>query len=292
MLSRRGVLAGLAAPALWGARMFSDAKAYERFMGRWSRMLAPALMDFAGVPERGRVLDVGSGTGALAFAIAKAKNGCQVTGIDPSKEYVGYARSLNSFGSRVSFQEGDAQRLRFPSASFQCSLSLLVFNFIPDPAKALREVARVTRPGGMISAAVWDYTAGMRMLRVFWDAAQAVDSVAERLDEAHMPLCRQGELAALWRAGGLGEVTERPLDITMEFPSFSDYWDAFLLGQGPAGAYLAKQDAARRSVIREEVKRRLELASEGARFSLPARAWAVRGGVGRTQVRPTRRVNG
>ncbi len=236
--------------------MFGNAEAYERFMGRWSRLLAPLLVDWTDVPETGRVLDVGSGTGALALSIAKAKSHCRVLGIDPSKEYVEFATRRNPFPDRVSFQVGDAREMRFPGATFETSLSLLVFNFIPDSRKALREVSRVTKPGGCVSAAVWDYGAAMRMLRVFWDAAAAIDPAAEKLDESHMPLCRAGELEELWKQGGLEHVVERPLDITMRFRSFADYWDPFLLGQGPAGSYLRNLDGGRREALRGEVKRR------------------------------------
>ena len=115
--------------------MFADAEAYERFMGRWSRLVAPQLVDFTDVPDRGQLLDVGSGTGALAFALAERKPQAHVRGIDPSKEYVAYASRRNAYPDRVSFEEGDAQKLRFADASFDASLSLLVFNFIPDPGR-------------------------------------------------------------------------------------------------------------------------------------------------------------
>ena len=259
--------------------MFGDAEAYERFMGRWSNLLAPLLVDFSDVRDTARALDVGSGTGALTFSVAKLRTHCQVVGIDPSKDYVGYADSRNPFPGRARFEIGDAQQLRFADATFDNSLSLLVFNFIPDSRKALREVCRVTRPGGCVSAAVWDYGAGMRMLRVFWDAAVTVDPSAGKFDELHMPLCRAGELGELWKQSGLEHVSERPLDITMRFGSFADYWDPFLLGQGPAGAYLGSVDGGRRQSLRDEVKRRLALKSEDAHFTLSARAWAVRGTV-------------
>ena len=128
--------------------MFADANAYERFMGRWSRLVAPQLVDFTEVSNHGHLLDVGSGTGALAFSLAERKPRVHVRGIDPSKEYVEYANSRNPFPDRVTFETGDAQQLRLADASFDASLSLLVFNFIPDPIKALREVRRVTKPGG------------------------------------------------------------------------------------------------------------------------------------------------
>lgn len=283
MVSRREFLAILMARGLCGqdagTGMFGDAQAYERFMGRWSRLVAPALVQFSGVPNSGQTLDIGSGTGALAFSIAAKHDRTHVTGIDRSQQYVEYAKSINPFPDRIGFQTGDAQDLKLPDAAFDAALSLLVFNFIPDPAKALGEVCRVTKPGGRVSAAVWDYGAGMRMLRVFWDAAVSVDPNAEKRDEKHMRLCRAGELERLWKAGGLVEVREQPLDITMRFENFADYWDPFSLGQGPAGAFMQSIDGNRRQALRAEVKRRLSLTSEDAPFELPARAWAVRGTV-------------
>jgi SAM-dependent methyltransferase len=259
--------------------MFDNAEAYDRFMGRWSRLVAPLLVDFAAASDARRVLDVGSGLGALAFEIARRKPDLSVAGIDQSQEFVARAMSRNPVPDRVHFSVGDAQTLHFEDATFDASLSLLVFNFIPDPAKALREVSRVTRSGGVVSAAVWDYGESARMLRVFWDAAVEVDPRATRLDEQHMPLCRAGELSQLWRAAGMQDVDEQPLCITMRFESFADYWEPFLLGQGPSGAYVRALDDNRLRALRTAAKRRLSISSERDAFNLPARVWAVRGTV-------------
>ena len=255
--------------------MFAESDAYERFMGRWSRQLAPLLVTFASVREGDSVLDVGSGTGALAFAIIAAAPSARVTGVDPSRAYVQYARA-RGHGERVRFQVGDAQALELPDATFDRTVSLLVMNFIPDPAKALREMIRVTRPGGVIAAAVWDYGDGMEMLRVFWDEAVALEPGAAARHERTMPLCRRGELVALWRAGGLLHVAEEPIDIELSFTSFDDYWSPFLGGQGPAGAYVASLSAGTRAVLEARLRARLGTRGDTP-FTLRARAWAVKG---------------
>lgn len=257
--------------------MFDQAEHYERFMGRWSRRLAPLLIAFAALREAASLLDAGSGTGVLSFALAADNPRCQVTGIDPSSAFVRFAAAHNPYPQRVRFLTGDAQSLAFAPASFDASLSLLVFNFIPNPEKALRELMRVTRPAGPVAAAVWDYADGMKMLRVFWDAVVETDPSARAADEARMPLSRPGELAALWTRAGLERVSQVPLDISMPFNSFADFWEPFLRAQGPAGLHVRSLGPARLQALRAIVLRRLALPSEDAPFTLPARAWAVRG---------------
>jgi SAM-dependent methyltransferase len=283
MLSRRQALAILAVPVLPGQDrgliMHTDAEAYERFMGRWSRLVAHLVVDFADLPDSGSVLDVGSGSGSLAFVIAEQKPRCRVQGIDLSKRYVAYANRKNPFPARATFRAGDAQQLPFPDAAFDASVSLLVFNFIPTPGRALEEMRRVTKPGARLTAAVWDYGGGMEMLREFWDAAASIDENAENQHEKHMPLCRGGELSELWKRGGLENVHEQPLDVTMRFESFADYWDPFLLGQGPAGVYVRSLSRDQLQALRDELKHRLSVSKGDEPFPLPARAWAVRGSV-------------
>jgi SAM-dependent methyltransferase len=276
MLTRRAAVGlGIAslAPGQQASKgkLFSDAAAYEGYIGRWSRKLAPQLVAFSGIADGGNVLDVGCGTGALTAAILDARPQCRVSGIDPASEYIAYARA-HLHEKRAEFEVGDAQKMRFPAATFDAASSLLVFNFIPDPALALAETRRVTKPGGPISAAVWDYGGGMRMLRVFFDAAVAVNPAAEALDEKHMPLSQKGELGALWRKGGLRDVTETALEFEMRFQSFADYWSPFLAGQGPAGRYVASLDAQARQQLEDRLRATLP-----SPLVLPARAWAVRG---------------
>jgi SAM-dependent methyltransferase len=256
--------------------IFAESEAYERFMGRWSRRLAPLLVKFASVAEQDSVLDVGSGTGALAFALAETIPSVRVTGVDPSSAYVRHAQARTS-SDQVRFLVGDAQALEMSNATFDKTLSLLVMNFIPDSAKALREMIRVTRPGGVVAAAVWDYGEGMQMLRVFWDEAVALDSTIAARDERNMPLCRRGELAALWRAHGLERVEEQPILIELSFASFDDYWRPFLGGQGPAGVYAASLPEPQRAALEARLRSRLLATRRDGPFTLQARAWAVKG---------------
>jgi len=258
------------------ATMFSEAEAYERFMGRWSRRLAPLFVQFADVRDGDAVLDVGCGTGVLALHVAAEAPSSRITGIEPSAAYSNFART-RAPATKVKFEVGDAQQLRFSDSSFDRTLSMLVINFIPDRAKALREMIRVTRPGGVVAAAVWDYAEGMEMLRIFWDEAVARDpSVASR-DERHMPLSRKGELEAFWHENGLLDVEEQPLTIRLEFSSFDDFWTPFLAGQGPAGAHVASLSAAQRAGLQSRLRRRLLATGPDQPLTLTARAWAVKG---------------
>jgi SAM-dependent methyltransferase len=214
----------------------------------------------------------------MAFTIAKLRSCCQIVGIDTSKEYVSYAESCNHF-DRVHFKVGDIENLVFSDEVFDSTLSMLVLNFIPNASKALSEMIRVTRPGGQVVAAVWDYGDQMEMLRLFWDAAVTVDPNAGRLHEQRLPLCHAGELSGLWNSAGLDNIHEQPLEVKMNFKSFQDYWEPFLLGQGPAGAYVKQMSRDRLLILREEVKKQLKLRDEATPFTLHGRVWAVRGTV-------------
>ena len=281
MLLRRAFLFAPVFPVLQSQdikpKMFGDAEAYERFMGRWSRLVAPRLVDFTGLPERGRMLDVGSGTGSLTFAIAKQVGQARIVGIDPSQEYVTYAISKNPFADRASFEVGDAQQLRYADASFDAALSLLVFNFIPDPKKAVFELRRVTRPGGRLSAAVWDYGDGMQMLRRFWDAAIHIDPGAEKLDEKRMPFCRQGELSSLWKEGGLEHIRERLWISKCNLPPLQIIGIHFSSGRDrPAHTLIVSITKSGGSIAtRSNGASRCRRKMHHSFF--PARVWAVRG---------------
>lgn len=256
--------------------MFADAQAYELIMGRWSTRLASSFVKFAGVQDGDRVLDVGSGTGSLALAVAAFTATAQVVGIDRSQEYVEYARSRTR-DPRVRFETGDAQALPYSNASFDKALSMLVLNFLPEPERSVAEMRRVTRPGGTVAAAVWDYGDGMAMLRIFWDVAASLDPAASARHERHMPYCREGELATLWKNAGMVAVEERGISIPLEFASFQDFWSPFMGGQGPSGSYTVSLPPDRRKALKEGLRRALLGNHPDGPFPLEARAWAVKG---------------
>lgn len=261
--------------------MFGDPGAYERFMGRWSVLLAPAFLDVvhldSSLPPT-RVLDVGSGTGHLARAAAARWPRCDVVGVDPVAGFVEAARAraeAEGNAHRVRFEHGEAGALPLDDGSVDAALALLVLNFVPDPVGAMAEMCRVTRPGGVLAAAVWDYGRGMGMLRTVWDAAGRLDPTVAGQDEATMPLGRPGGLVDLWRRTGLTDVDDGSVEVSRRFAAFDDYWDPFLQGTGPAGVYVTGLSDAGRAALRAEV-----LADLGpGPFELTSRAWWVRGAV-------------
>ena len=254
---------------------WSDGAAYERFMGRWSRLLADAMVRWLD-PEPGtRWVDVGSGTGALTDALLRGAAPAEVVAVDPTAVFTEHARARLG-DQRVVVRTGAAENLPLDSGTADHVVSSLVLNFLGDPVRALGEMVRVARPGGTVSCAVWDYAEGMQMLRVFWDAAVALDPEAAELDEARFPVCRPGALGEVFAAAGLGDVKLGELTVPTVFADVDDYWEPFLGGQGAVAGYLARLDGAALGALAEEVRRRLPVDDDGA-VRLTARAWCARG---------------
>lgn len=256
----------------------SDGAAYERFLGRWSRLLAGPFAEFARPADHGRLLDVGCGTGSLARLLAQTRAPEQVAGIDIAAPYVTFARSRPDAGS-IGFTVGDGCRLPYPDDAFAAALAQLSLNFVPDAAQAVREMRRVVRPDGVVAAAVWDFRGGLVFQRLFWDTAAGLDPGAgaarDRLFSS--PLALPDGLPQLWRGAGLAAVERGSITIRMEYADFADYWEPLLGGQGPVGAYVENLPPDRRRLIEDRVRAAfLSGAPDGPR-SLTATAWAVRG---------------
>ncbi len=259
-----------------GDDVWASGAAYDTYMGRWSRILAREFAGWLGLPAGIRWLDVGCGTGALSQAILEIAFPREVVGIDPSEGYVDYARE-HVTDSRARFDVGDAQSLPYPDAEFGAAVSGLVLNFVPEPARALREMARVIRPGGTVAISVWDYAGNMQMLRHFWDAAIALDQTARDLDEGRrFPLCQPDLLTEMFGTAELTDIRTDSIDVPTSFSDFDDYWAPFLGGQGPAPGYVASLSEAWRAALKERVRASLSLAPDGS-INLIARAWVIQG---------------
>jgi SAM-dependent methyltransferase len=252
---------------------WASGDAYEPYVGRWSRRVAPEFLVWLDVPPGRRWLDVGCGTGALSTAILDGCGPTQVVGIDPSPAHVDWAVAHVS-DARARFEVADAAHL--PPLRVDVAVAGLVLNFVPDPGAAVRAMAGAAA-GGTVAAYVWDYAEKMEMVRHFWDAAVALDPRAVELDEGvRFPICRPDPLAGLWHDAGLAEVAVRAIDVPTVFRDFEDYWTPFLGGQAPAPAYAMSLDHDARGALRERIRAGLPIASDGS-IHLVARAWAVRG---------------
>jgi SAM-dependent methyltransferase len=258
------------------AALWAEGSIYEPYVGRWSRLVAARFLNWLAIPEGGRWLDIGCGTGAVTSAILAHAAPATVLGVDPSEGFVGYVRD-HVTDPRARFEVASATALPAGDAEFDAVVSGLVLNFVPSPVEAIAEMARVTRPGGTVAAYVWDYAGDMQLMRHFWDAAGELDPRASELDEgARFPICRPEPLRAKFGRAGLTDATVAPIDVPTVFRDFDDYWTPFLGGQAPAPAYAMSLSEADREALRERLRARLPVAPDGS-IPLTARAWAVRG---------------
>jgi SAM-dependent methyltransferase len=258
------------------AEVWENAESLERYVGRWSRLVAREFVAWLDVAPGARWLDVGCGSGALTETVLAGAEPASIEGVDTSEAFVAYAASRVT-DPRASFAVADAQALDRPDAAYDIVASSLVLNFLPDPARGAAEMRRVVRPGGVVAGYVWDYAGEMQLMRRFWDAAAELDPAAAELDEGRrMAACNPADLDALFSGAGLEEVETRAIDVPTVFAGFDDYWSPFEGGQGPAPGYCVSLPPDRRAALRERLRETLPAAADGS-ISLVARAWAVRG---------------
>jgi SAM-dependent methyltransferase len=249
---------------------------YERYVGRWSRKVAVPFLTWLAVGAEARWGDVGCGTGALTETILRQNDPASVTGLDRSAGYVAHAQACLQ-EPRVRLVVGDAAALPWEIDAFDATVSGLMLNFLPDAGVAVREMIRVTTPGGTVAAYVWDYSGGMEMMRHFWDAAVALRAETASLDQGErFPLCQPEPLKVLMTRAGLKAVEVCAIDIETPFGDFDEYWRPFLGGQGAAPSYVAGLEEGARQQLQEVLRQRLPVEADGS-IRLQARAWAVKG---------------
>jgi SAM-dependent methyltransferase len=244
------------------------ADAYDRFMGRYSRLLSAQMADLAGVEPGQRALDVGCGPGALTGELVARLGAANVAAVDPSESFVAAVRERHP---GVEVHHASAEDLPFDDEAFDAALAQLVVHFMTDPVAGISEMRRVTKPGGRVAACVWDLAGGRAPLSPFWTGVREVDPTAE--DEAALAGARMGHLVELFAEAGLRDVTSSELIVRLEHPTFSEWWEPYTGGVGPAGVYLVAQTAERQAAIRERCR---ALLGDGP-FTLESVAWAARG---------------
>ena len=256
--------------------MFEVAEAYEVMMGRWSRQLAPLFVEFVGVRDSEKVLDVGCGTGSLSATLASVTGASKIVGIDPSNGFIEYARTQIA-DPRVTFEVGDAQALPYPDKSFDRSMALLIVNFIPDAPKAAKEMRRVTKSGGVVATTMWDRSSANELNGCLWKAAVAIDPTVRRPAETGRSYGSAEALSDLWKGAGLTDIEVTDLTMPCKFSSFDELWQRYLTGEGPPGAYMAGLSADRREAVKRAMRQNVLGDGPDGPFTLQARAWAVRG---------------
>jgi SAM-dependent methyltransferase len=244
------------------------AEAYDRFMGRYSSPLAPLFADFGRVSDGQTVIDVGCGPGALTEELVRRVGAAAVSAVDPSESFVS---ALEERHPGVTVRLAPAEELPFAESSFDAALAQLVVHFMRDPIAGLREMARVTHEGGVIAASVWDHGGGHGPLSVYWDVVREFDPGAR--DESDLAGAHEGNLTALFEQAGLREVEESALSLSVEHPTFEEWWEPYTLGVGPAGAYVAGLDPEQQAELRDRCRARLPEPP----FVIEARAWCARG---------------
>jgi SAM-dependent methyltransferase len=252
------------------------ADGYNKIMGRFSVSLAQQFIDFTGHLPGERILDVGSGTGSLSFALAARGDHKEIIGVDIGEPFLAFAREHNR-DPRTSFRIADATALPFADGAFDRAVSQLVLQFVPEPLKAVREMKRVVRPGGTVAACVWDAYGGQPHIRMLWDTAATLGFVKQH--GIIRSLSTDGEMEAAWRAAGLVDVVPGEITMRFVFEDFEDFWSPYLGGDGPLGEMVMGLAPTDRGLLEEKVRAIYCSNRPDGRRSFIASAWICKGTV-------------
>jgi len=255
-----------------------EASGYDQLMGRWSRKLAPRFVEFAGVADGERILDVGCGTGSLTFELARHAGLKEIQAIDFSRVFVAAAKSRNA-DARVVIQQADATALPFEDRSFDRPMALLVLHFVPEAAKAIAEMCRVVRPGGVVAAVVWDHLGGMTGMRMVLDTVAALSEAGRQLRSKYVfqPMTQPGEMRQAFIEQGLEQVEQDQLLLRMDYENFDEFWAPFSAGEGSIGKFVGTLGRDELGRVTAAVRDAYEAGRPDGPRSFASLAWACRG---------------
>lgn len=243
-----------------GDKLFTDGEAYERMIGRWSRIVAEAFLDWLDPPRNLRWLDVGCGNGAFTEELIARCAPAAVTAIDPSEDQLAYARARPA-AATTDFRVGDAQNLPFAAGSFDIVAMALVIAFLRDPGRAVVEMARVVRPGGWVAAYMWDTLGGGSPVNPLYLALESMGMTSVR--PPNPEAARQHTMQALWEDVGLEMVDTRVIRIQTVYASFDDFWNSNTVPVGPQGKVIAGMSASAKAELRTRLRHHLPKSSNG-----------------------------
>jgi ubiquinone/menaquinone biosynthesis C-methylase UbiE len=256
-------------------QMFNDGKAYERMMGRWSKRVGVQFLDWVNAPKGLKWVEVGCGNGAFTEELIAYCAPSAVSAVDPSEGQLSFARTRPA-AKLAQFQLADAQALPFPDRSFDAAAMALVITFIPDPAKAVAEMARVVRPGGLVATYMWDTVNGGVPLSPIEAALRSLGLNHPQRASATASL--RENMQAFWQAAGLQSVETRVIRIPVAYSSFDDFCDSNLVPVGPSGQIIGAMSPKEKDQLKARLREQLPIAADGT-IAYEAFANAVKGKV-------------
>jgi ubiquinone/menaquinone biosynthesis C-methylase UbiE len=256
-------------------KLFTDGEAYERLMGRWSRLVAEPFLAWLDAPTNLKWLDVGCGNGAFTKELIARCAPAAVTAIDPSNDQLAYAR-LQPGVTIADFRLGDAQNLPFADSTFDVAAMALVISFLPDPSKATAEMARVVRRGGWVAAYMWDIPGGGVPVHPIYLAMESMGLTSGRPPKP--TASGRDAMRGFWEKAGLKRVETRVIHISTVYSDFDDFWDSNVVPIGPQGKIIAGMAASGREELRAQLRDHLPICADG-RIVYESFANAVKGRV-------------